>query len=339
MSEGLSRRVCPIGNTFINVPGCTTATAKRRSQSFSGYVTFQHQKGELPQPGDLVTDGYMHFATLDGSCEAVETLGMKAASTSDEISQQCTLQRTDCCWSDVSTTAETKRCQSCTLDSLPSVDVSCCSLPTTLMEPGMPTPSRHTIEEEFTTLMIRNLPHYIKQMDLLAELDENGFEGAYDFLYMPANFCSGHGKGYAFLNFIHKADARRFVSEWHKSLRFGAGRDRGGLSISVAAVQGREANIKKWDVPRMRRVKNPDFRPLIAVKPADGAPSMLVPSSLVDSEASLIAEVPQPGEAARRHATGQASQWKRHGQAPNNGRTGNRAEQARELTVGGRRRR
>lgn len=328
MTEGLARRLSPIGNTFINVPGCRIATAQRRSQSFPGYITNQHQQGHIPLPGDLVVDGDMHYVSLDGSCKFVEPLGMQVASRRDEKSQQSTLPLTADCRSDVSTTTETEGCQ---------------SLCETLTEPGTPTPSRRSLEEEFTTLMIRNLPHDLTQMDLIEELDENGFQGAYDFLYMPSNFCSGRGKGYAFVNFTQQAAAHRFVSEWHKGLRFGAGRDRGGLSISAAAVQGREANIKKWDVPRMRRVKNPNFRPLIAVKPTDGGPCVLVPSSLVDSETALVAEVPQTVESARRNSSGQSSQWKRHGQAPNSGRTGSRVGQAsvqrqpRELTVGGRR--
>lgn len=316
MSDGLARRLCPIGNTFINVPGCRTATAKRRSQSFPGYVTLQHEEGDVPVPGDLIVDGDMNYVSSDGSSfKVVETQGIKNTSTSDEIYQQCTLLRTVCCRSDVSTTTETDGCQSLQ---------SWCE---TLTEPGTPLPLRRTIEDEFTTLMIRNLPHDLTQMDLIAEMDDNGFEGTYDFLYMPSNFSSGRGKGYAFVNFTEEAAARRFVSEWHKGVRFGAGRDRGGLSISAAAVQGREANIKKWDVPRMRRVKNPNFRPLIAVKNADGGPSVLVPSSLVDTEVAVSAEVPQPGEAAKRHLSGQANQWKRQGQVPNNGRTGCRAGQ------------
>jgi len=218
----------------------------------------------------------------------------------------------------VSTTNETEGCQS--------------SCEETLTEPGTPTLHR-TVEEEFTTLMIRNLPHDLTQMDLIAALDESGFEGAYDFLYMPSNFCSGRGKGYAFINFIQQEAARRFVSEWHKGVRLCAGRDRGGLSISAAAVQGREANIRKWDVPRMRRVKNPNFRPLIAVKPIGGGPCKLVPSSLMDSESALLAKVSepidphnddglvnslvlQPGGAAKRQSTAQASHWNRRGQAP-----------------------
>jgi len=313
MSEGLARRLCPAGNTFINVPGCRTATAKRRTQSFPGYITQHHQNGDGPLPGDLIIDGDMHYVSLDGSYNLVETTGTKNVPSSDGISQQCTLPRkAACCRSDVSTTNETEGCQS-----------SCESL----TEPDTPK-SRRTAEEEFTTLMIRNLPHDLTQMDLIAELDENGFEQAYDFLYMPSNFCSGRGKGYAFINFTQQAAARRFVAEWHKGVRFGAGRDRGGLSISAAAVQGRDANIKKWDVPRMRRVKNPNFRPLIAVKPAGGGPCILVPSSRVDNEATLIAEVPQLEGAARRQLLGQAGQWKRPGQTPINGRMGSRAKQA-----------
>merc|ERR1719507_2637900 len=267
----------------------------------------------MPLPGDLVVDGDMHYVSLDGSCKVVETHGSKVVSTSDEKSQQCTLPRTADCRSDVSTTTETEGCQ------------SCCE---TLTEPGTPTPSRRTIDEDFTTFMIRNLPCDLLQMDLIAELDENGFEGTYDFLYMPSNFCSGRGKGYAFVNFTQQAAAHRFVSEWHKGSRFGAGRDRGGLSISAAAVQGREANIKKWDVPRMRRVKNPNFRPLIAVKPAGSGKNVLVPSSLVDSEAELLVEVPPLGAAAKRQLLGQAGHWRRPGQTPNSARTGSRARQA-----------
>jgi len=181
MSAGLERRLCPIGNTFINVPGCRIATAKRRSQSFPGYVTLQHQEGDLPLPGDLVIDGDMHYVSLDGSCMLVETAGVKASSTSDEISQQHTLPSTVCCRSDLSTTTETEGCQ------------SCCE---TLTEPGTPRLSHRTKEEEVLTLMIRNLPNDLTQTDLIAELDSNGFEAAYDFLYMPSNFCSGRGKGY-----------------------------------------------------------------------------------------------------------------------------------------------
>merc|ERR1719507_2752259 len=281
----------------------------------------------MPLPGDLVVDGDMHYVSLDGSCKVVETHGSKVVSTSDEKSQQCTLPRTADCRSDVSTTTETERCQ------------SCCE---TLTEPETPTPRAGNLEESFTTLMIRNLPHDLTQLDLIAELDENGFEQAYDFLYMPSNFCSGRGKGYAFINFTQQEAAQRFVSEWHKGVRFGAARDRGGLSISAAAVQGREANIKKWDVPRMRRVKNPNFRPLIAVKPAGSGKNVLVPSSLVDSEAELLVEVPPLGAAAKRQVLGQANHWKRSGQVTTR-RTGCRAGQEpvprhlRESVVSGRR--
>jgi len=311
MSEGLARRLCPIGNTFINVPGCRIATAKRRTHSFPGYITLQHREEDLQLPGGLIVDDDMNYVILDGPNELVESLGTKTVVASDEIKQQCTLPRIACCSSGVSTTTDTEGCQS-----------SC----ETVTEPGTPT-WRRTVESEYTTLMIRNLPHDLMQMDLIAKLDENGFEGTYDFLYMPSNFISGRGKGYAFVNFTQQAAARRLVSEWHKQVRFGAGRNRGGLSISAAAVQGREANVKKWDVPRMRRIKNPNFRPLVAVKPTSGGPCVLVPSCSMDSEAALIAEGPQLGGVARRQFPGQANHWTRHGQAAS-GRTGGRAGQA-----------
>jgi len=253
MSEGLARRLCPIGNTFINVPACRIATARRRTQSFPGYIALQCREDDVLLPGDLdVAPEEQELSFSTGSSESF-------------------------------TTTESEGPQ------------SFCEA---LTERGTPT-LRQTIDEEFTTLMIRNLPHNLTQMDVIAELDESGFEGTYDFFYMPSNFGSGRGKGYAFVNFTQQEVARRFVNEWHRGVRFGVGRVRGGLSISAASVQGREANVTKWDVPRMRRVKNPNYRPLIAVKPTGGGPCVLVPSCLIGSEAAVIAEVPRLGGVAR----------------------------------------
>lgn len=53
-----------------------------------------------------------------------------------------------------------------------------------------------------TTLMLRNLPNDYSRSMLLTLLDEEGFAGKYDFVYLPIDFASGAGVGYAFINMI-----------------------------------------------------------------------------------------------------------------------------------------
>jgi len=124
--------------------------------------------------------------------------------------------------------------------------------------------------------MIRNLPVTISQRDLMDDLDQSGFKGSYDFLYMPSCFDSGEGKGFAFVNLTSVAAAGALVGKWHKSRRFGLLMSDPALNLSPAAIQGYEANVKKWNAPRMRRVRNPNLRPYLVEDPTKasaGSPS------------------------------------------------------------------
>lgn len=119
------------------------------------------------------------------------------------------------------------------------------------------------VAQDVTTLMIRNLPQWIKQGALLAELDRSGFLGTYDFCYMPCSFENGEGKGYAFVNFTDTANATELTRAWHRTRRFGMRPNDLALSLSPAVVQGLENNVAKWSTPRLSRVRNPDLRPFI----------------------------------------------------------------------------
>lgn len=117
--------------------------------------------------------------------------------------------------------------------------------------------------QQITTLMVRNLPHNVTQKRLIEELANSGFAGLYDFCYMPSMFGTGVTKGYAFVNLTTPEAVRDFISAWHGSRRFGTIAPEPALNVSAAACQGREKNTRKWDAPRMRRIRNPALRPLV----------------------------------------------------------------------------
>ncbi|KAF4651674.1 hypothetical protein FOZ61_010275 [Perkinsus olseni] len=66
-----------------------------------------------------------------------------------------------------------------------------------------------------TTVMLRNVPNDLGSLDLIAIINQEGFKGAYDFLFMPHERTppSQPGvktKGYAFINFLSEGLARMF---------------------------------------------------------------------------------------------------------------------------------
>eukprot|EP00437_Effrenium_voratum_P000517 CAMPEP_0181421680 /NCGR_PEP_ID=MMETSP1110-20121109/13222_1 /TAXON_ID=174948 /ORGANISM="Symbiodinium sp., Strain CCMP421" /LENGTH=282 /DNA_ID=CAMNT_0023544751 /DNA_START=66 /DNA_END=914 /DNA_ORIENTATION=+ len=53
-----------------------------------------------------------------------------------------------------------------------------------------------------TTVMLRNIPNNYTREMFLALLDDNGFAGRYDFVYLPCDFRRQANLGYAFVNLV-----------------------------------------------------------------------------------------------------------------------------------------
>lgn len=53
-----------------------------------------------------------------------------------------------------------------------------------------------------TTVMLRNLPGVISRDALMGMLESMGFGGQFDLVYIPVDFSSGAGLGYAFINMV-----------------------------------------------------------------------------------------------------------------------------------------
>jgi len=128
--------------------------------------------------------------------------------------------------------------------------------------------------EGYTTVMVRNMPVHVSQQRLIMELNAFGFSGMYDFCYLPCTLSTGKGNGYAFINFTSTSAALAFMSQWHMSYKFNMTPKEPALNISLAQLQGKEANVKNWMRSRMRRIRNPKMRPYMGEGFADLAKAL-----------------------------------------------------------------
>jgi len=91
-----------------------------------------------------------------------------------------------------------------------------------------------------TTLMIRNVPFTFEIQDLVLVIEEAGFKGCYDFLYLPMRNGKPTNKGYALLNLHSQALADKFKACFHKKTfsKCMGEQFQKPLNISAACVQG-----------------------------------------------------------------------------------------------------
>lgn len=98
---------------------------------------------------------------------------------------------------------------------------------------------------DVTTLMIRNIRKHLEIHKVIAVINEQGFENAYDMVYMPARDGTGpeifRNLGYAFVNFKTTEDAARFTSTFH-NLRCSLSKKL--VHIRPALLQGFHANMQ-----------------------------------------------------------------------------------------------
>jgi len=66
-----------------------------------------------------------------------------------------------------------------------------------------------------TTVMFRNVPNDYTRDTLTKVLDDEGFEGQYNFIYLPVDFRSKSGFGYAFINLVDGHVAEEFMQKFN----------------------------------------------------------------------------------------------------------------------------
>lgn len=115
-----------------------------------------------------------------------------------------------------------------------------------------------------TTVMLRNLPNNYTRSMLIDLLEREGFAGQFDFLYLPIDFRSKAGLGYAFVNLTEAA----LVPHFWKTF---AGYSKWVLpSAKVCHVswsgphQGRKAHLERYrNSPIMHNSVPDEFKPVV----------------------------------------------------------------------------
>lgn len=117
-----------------------------------------------------------------------------------------------------------------------------------------------------TTVMMRNLANKYTQRLLLTEINESGFIGTFDFLYLPIDTDTNANKGYAFINFSESGFAWMFKQafEGRRMQMFNSDKV---VSVSAAALQGYDNNYAHYVNARCNR-GDPACRPLFLRAPS-----------------------------------------------------------------------
>jgi len=125
------------------------------------------------------------------------------------------------------------------------------SIPDFEPPPGLTRVSNLTVsdpadQEPQTTLIIRNLPLTLTQDELTIFLDQQGFHGCYDFVYLPTDFGTTFSFGYAFANLVSFAEACRMVKQLDGLVGFEGHPDKACSVTWGTEMQGLEPHVERY---------------------------------------------------------------------------------------------
>jgi hypothetical protein len=121
-----------------------------------------------------------------------------------------------------------------------------------------------TLPHERTTVMMCNIPNNVNREQLLALVNDAGFQGRYNLVYVPIDLKYRVGLGYAFLNFVSNEGAEAF------SQHFQGFKDWSMKSEKVCevkwsdALQGLDEHVERYrDCPVMHESIADEFKPVL----------------------------------------------------------------------------
>lgn len=100
--------------------------------------------------------------------------------------------------------------------------------------------------ETRTTVMLRNLPNAITRHTLIQMLENMGFGGQFDLVYIPVDFSTGAGLGYAFINLVSPCNVARLWESFDGLSQWGVAGDK-VCSVSWSDPhQGLAAHVERY---------------------------------------------------------------------------------------------
>lgn len=121
-----------------------------------------------------------------------------------------------------------------------------------------------TTEEWRTTVMIRNMPNNYTLSMFLDLVDSMGFAGLYNFAYLPIDFQSQAGLGYAFVNFIRVSDAQSCFTHLEGFSAWKVPSDKVCTVTWSSPTQGFEEHVERYrNSPVMHHSIPEEWKPVL----------------------------------------------------------------------------
>jgi len=115
-----------------------------------------------------------------------------------------------------------------------------------------------------TTVLMKNIPNNMTRDMLLDLIRAEGFEGSYDFVYLPLDFKGMVGVGYSFINLINWQEAVRFQQHFTGFSRWSFNSDKVCEVIWSKSLQGRDAHVERYrNSPVMHESMADGCRPVL----------------------------------------------------------------------------
>jgi len=115
-----------------------------------------------------------------------------------------------------------------------------------------------------TTAMMRNIPPEYTRQNLLELVDSAGFQGKYDFVYLPIEFKRDVNLGYAFINFTNHDDAVAFSNHFQNFTSWFVESDKVCEVSWSDVIQGFQDHVERYqNSPVMHESVPDDFKPVL----------------------------------------------------------------------------